>query len=113
MKVEVLGSGCANCRNTVALIEQVAQQSGLSIDLQKVEDIQAIMGYGVMTTPAVVVDGKVVHAGGIPRREAIAQWLTPPQWRRLRSVVVAVAANGARAAAASRRPAGATNPRRS
>lgn len=77
MKVEVLGSGCANCRNTVALIEQVAQQSGVSIDLRKVEDIQAIMGYGVMTTPAVVVDGKVVHAGGLPRREAIAQWLTP------------------------------------
>lgn len=77
MKVEVLGSGCANCRNTVALIEQVAQQAGVSIDLQKVEDIQAIMGYDVMATPAVVIDGKVVHAGGIPRRETIAQWLAP------------------------------------
>ncbi len=75
MKVEVLGSGCANCRNTAALIEQVAQAAGVEIDLRKVEDIQQIMGYGVMTTPAVVIDGKVVHAGGIPRREAIAQWL--------------------------------------
>ena len=76
MKVEVLGSGCANCRNTLALIEQVAQSAGVEIDLRKVEDIQQIMGYGVMTTPAVVIDGKVVHAGGIPRREAIKEWLT-------------------------------------
>ncbi len=76
MKVEVLGSGCANCRNTVALIEQVAQSAAVDIDLRKVEDIQQIMGYGVMTTPAVVIDGKVVHAGGIPRREAVKEWLT-------------------------------------
>jgi small redox-active disulfide protein 2 len=75
MKVEVLGSGCANCRNTMALIEQVAQTAGVDIDLRKVEDIQQIIGYGVMRTPAVVIDGKVVHAGGIPRREAIEQWL--------------------------------------
>ena len=78
MKVEVLGSGCANCRNTAALIEQVAQAAGVDIDLRKVEDIRQIMGYGVMTTPAVVIDGKVVHAGGIPRREAIKEWLTTP-----------------------------------
>ncbi len=76
MKVEVLGSGCANCRNTAALIEQVAQAAGVEIDLRKVEDIQQIMGYGVMTTPAVAIDGKVVHAGGVPRREAINEWLT-------------------------------------
>lgn len=78
MKIEVLGSGCANCRNTAAMIEEVARQSGISIDLSKVEDMQQIMSYGVMSTPAVVVDGKVVHAGGIPRREAIAQWLQAP-----------------------------------
>lgn len=75
MKVEVLGSGCANCRNTAALIAEVAAQAGVSIDLAKVEDMQAIVGYGVLTTPAVVVDGKVVHAGGIPRREAVVEWL--------------------------------------
>lgn len=76
MKVEVLGSGCPNCRNTMALIEQVARSAGVEIDLHKVEDIEEIMGYGVMTTPAVVIDGKVVHVGGIPRREAIKEWLT-------------------------------------
>lgn len=76
MKVEVLGSGCASCRNTAALIEQVAQAAGVDIDLRKVDDVRQIIGYGVMTTPAVAIDGRVVHAGGIPRREAIEQWLT-------------------------------------
>jgi small redox-active disulfide protein 2 len=75
MKVEVLGTGCANCRSTVALIEQVAKAQGKSIDLRKVEEIREIMSYGVMSTPGVVVDGKVVHAGGIPSRENVERWL--------------------------------------
>ena len=74
MKVEVLGTGCANCRNTAALVEQVAQSTGVAIDLRKVEDMQQIVAYGVIATPAVVIDGKVVHAGGVPRREAVEQW---------------------------------------
>lgn len=76
MDIKVLGSGCANCRNTIALIEQVAQAKGVAVSLEKVEDMRAIVGYGVMRTPAVVVDGKVVHAGGVPARDAIEQWLT-------------------------------------
>ena len=76
MDTKVLGSGCANCKNTVALIEDVANAQGVAVQLEKVEDIRAIMGYGVMSTPAVVVNGKVVHAGGVPSRDKIAQWLT-------------------------------------
>ena len=76
MDVKVLGSGCANCKNTVNLIEQVAQAKGVAVQLEKVEDIRAIMGYGVMSTPGVVINGKVVHAGGVPSRDKIAQWLT-------------------------------------
>jgi small redox-active disulfide protein 2 len=72
--VKVLGPGCANCRNTVALIERVAQESGVAIQLGKVEDLREIMGFGVMSTPGVVVDGKVVHAGGVPSREKVAAW---------------------------------------
>ena len=75
MEVKVLGSGCANCRNTVALIEQVAHRCGTAVTIEKVEDLRAIMGYGVMSTPAVVIDGVVVHAGGIPAPERIEQWL--------------------------------------
>lgn len=73
--VKVLGPGCANCKNTVALIERVAKESGVAIQLAKVEELREIMGYGVMSTPGVVVDGKVVHAGGVPSREKVAAWL--------------------------------------
>lgn len=72
--VKVLGTGCANCRNTVALIETVAKERGAEIALEKVEDLPAIMSYGVMSTPGVVVDGKVVHAGGVPNREKVEGW---------------------------------------
>ncbi|KGM40166.1 glutaredoxin [Aquabacterium sp. NJ1] len=73
--IKVLGSGCANCKTTIALIEQVAQEKRVEIKMDKVQDMQAIIGYGVMSTPGVVVDGKVVHAGGVPSRDKIAQWL--------------------------------------
>lgn len=73
--IKVLGTGCANCKTTVKLIEEVAKEQGASIALSKVEDLPEIMKYGVMSTPGVVVDGKVVHAGGIPNRAKIAGWL--------------------------------------
>lgn len=72
--IKVLGSGCANCKTTIALIEQIAQEKGVEIKMDKVQDMQAIIGYGVMSTPGVVIDGKVVHAGGVPSRDKIAQW---------------------------------------
>jgi hypothetical protein len=53
----------------------VARQQGVAISLEKVESLPEIARYGVMATPGVVVDGKVVHAGGIPSREKIAVWL--------------------------------------
>lgn len=74
MDIKVLGTGCANCRNTIALIQQVAQARGAAITLSKVEEMRDIVGYGVMATPGVVVDGKVVHAGGVPTREKVEQW---------------------------------------
>lgn len=74
--IKVLGSGCANCRNTIALIEQVARDKGVPVTIEKVQDMQAIIGYGVMATPGVVLDGKVVHAGGLPSRDKIEAWLS-------------------------------------
>ena len=73
-EIKVLGTGCANCKNTIALIEQVAQAKGVGVSIQKVEDIKDIMSHGVMSTPGVVVDGKVVHAGGVPSRDKIEHW---------------------------------------
>jgi small redox-active disulfide protein 2 len=74
-QIKVLGTGCANCKTTLKLIEDVAAEKGAKVELEKIEDIQAIMGYGVMSTPGVVIDGKVVHAGGVPSRDKIAGWL--------------------------------------
>jgi small redox-active disulfide protein 2 len=73
--IKVLGSGCANCKTTLKLIEEVAQACGVAINLEKVDDMAAILGYGVMSTPGVVVDGKVVHAGGVPDRKKVESWL--------------------------------------
>jgi small redox-active disulfide protein 2 len=75
MDIKVLGPGCANCKRTVQLIEDVARERAVPVTLVKVEDMREIVGYGVMSTPAVVIDGKVVHAGGVPSREKIGQWL--------------------------------------
>jgi small redox-active disulfide protein 2 len=75
LDVKVLGSGCRNCVNTAALIEERAKALGVAIAVEKVTDMGAIMGYGVMRTPGVVVDGKVVHAGGVPDAAAIDGWL--------------------------------------
>ncbi|MGB4913903.1 MAG: thioredoxin family protein [Candidatus Dechloromonas phosphoritropha] len=73
--IEVPSTGCANCKATVKLIEGVATEQGISIALSKVENLQEIMKFGVISLPGVVVDGKVVHADGIPDRAKIAGWL--------------------------------------
>lgn len=73
--IKVLGSGCANCKRTLALIEDTAKAKGIEVELEKVEEIGAIMGFGVMSTPGVVIDGKVVHAGGVPDRKTVEGWL--------------------------------------
>ncbi len=73
-KVKILGTGCANCRNTLALVATVAREKGVAIELEKVEDLPAIMAYGVMSTPGVVIDGSVVHAGGVPDKAKVEGW---------------------------------------
>jgi len=75
MIIKVLGTGCANCQSTINLIDQTAKDLNIEVTLEKVEDLQQIMQYGVMTTPGVVIDEKVVHAGGIPERAIIEGWL--------------------------------------
>jgi small redox-active disulfide protein 2 len=73
--IKVLGTGCPSCKATVKLITDVAQANGASVTVEKVEDIQDIMRYGVMSTPGVVIDEKVVHAGGVPTRAKVEGWM--------------------------------------
>lgn len=75
MNVKVLGTGCSNCKNTIKLIEEVAREKGVAIEVVKVEEIQDIMRYGIMSTPGVVIGGQVVHAGGVPSRSKVEGWL--------------------------------------
>lgn len=76
LTIKVLGSGCTNCQTTYQLIEQAAQAKGIVIELEKIEDIGEIMSHGVMSTPGVMVDGKLVHSGGIPSRQAVESWVS-------------------------------------
>ena len=73
--IKVIGTGCANCKATLKLIEDTAKARGVAVQLEKVENIADIMAHGVMSTPGVVIDGKVVHAGGVPDRKRIESWL--------------------------------------
>ena len=71
-----MGSGCKNCDTTANLIRIAAEQAGIEIELEKITDMAQIMSYGVMSTPGVVVDGKLVHAGGLPGPDLVRQWVT-------------------------------------
>ena len=73
--IKVLGSGCRNCEITARVIAQAAEEAGIAIELQKVTDIVEIMSYGVISTPGVVVDGRVVHAGGVPGPDQVRAWV--------------------------------------
>jgi len=74
-QIKVLGSGCRNCEITANAIAQAAKDAGVEVKVEKVTDIAEIMAYGVMSTPGVVVDDKVVHAGGIPGPDQVRAWV--------------------------------------
>lgn len=75
MVIRVLGSCCANCERLEALVKDVVAENGLSATVEKVTDYKDILSYGVMRTPGLVVDGKVVSYGRVPSRDEIAGWL--------------------------------------
>ena len=72
---KVLGSGCTNCVNTAKLIETQAKELGVEVVVEKVTDLEAIMSFGVMSTPGVVLNSEVIHAGGVPTVEKVNSWL--------------------------------------
>ncbi len=73
--IKVLGPGCRNCEITAKVIAHAAKEAGVEIELEKVTDIAEIMSFGVMSTPGVVLDGEVVHAGGVPGPEQARAWV--------------------------------------
>ena len=71
MKIEVLGTGCAKCKTLYENVRKALEESGTSAELVKVEDIPSIMKYGVMSTPALVIDGQVKFSGKLASTEEI------------------------------------------
>jgi small redox-active disulfide protein 2 len=75
MKIEILGVGCAKCHKLEELVREIVTKEGINADISKVEDFKKIMNYGVMTTPALVIDGEVKAAGKIPTEDQIKGWM--------------------------------------
>ena len=73
--VKVLGPGCKRCETTADMVRVEAERLGVAIELEKITDYAVIAGFGIASTPGIVIDGKVVHAGGLPKIEDIANWL--------------------------------------
>jgi small redox-active disulfide protein 2 len=75
MKIQILGTGCAKCNALTIATEKAVQTLGLPYELEKVTDLKRIMSFGVMTTPALVVDGKVKVTGKVPSVDEIKMML--------------------------------------
>ena len=76
MEIKVLGPGCMKCRKTEDIVKEAVAESGVEAQIDKVTDIMKIADYGVMGTPAVIVDGEVVSVGKVPTKEEIKKWIT-------------------------------------
>jgi len=76
MDIKILGTGCSNCKALEEITRKVVKDNGIDADITKVEDIMEIMKFNVMTTPALVVNDKVVVKGRIPSAKEILQFLT-------------------------------------
>lgn len=75
MNIKILGSGCPKCRKLEKVVNEIVRDEGLDAVVEKVTELSQIMSYGVMSTPALVVDEKVVASGTIPKKDKIKQLL--------------------------------------
>jgi len=75
MNIKVLGTGCAKCKKLEENVKNVMKEYNISGEVEKVTQIEDIMKYGIMMTPGLVINGKVVSSGNIPKDEQILEWL--------------------------------------
>ena len=76
MEIKVLGTGCAKCKSLEKATKEAVEKTGVNATITKVEDIVEIMNFGVMTTPVLVIDGKVVVKGKVPSVDELSKLLT-------------------------------------
>ena len=74
MDIKVLGTGCPRCEQTKKIVEEALSETGLTAKVEKVTNLVEIAGYGVLGTPAVVMDGVVKSAGKIPSKDDVKKW---------------------------------------
>ncbi len=79
MEIKILGGGCSKCERLEGLAREAANETGVEAAFIKVKEIDAIMAYNVMNTPALVIDEEVKSSGRIPRKEEIAEWIRAAQ----------------------------------
>ena len=75
MKIEILGTGCTKCKTLIQLAQETVNELGISAEIVKVFDINEIMKYDVMMTPALVIDKEIKSAGRIPSKDEIKKWI--------------------------------------
>ena len=75
MEIKVLGPGCPKCGQTEKIVKEAVAEAGVDAQVEKVTDIMKIMAFGIMGTPAVVVDGQVKSVGKVPKKEEILAWI--------------------------------------
>ncbi len=75
INIKVLGPGCTNCVNLERLCREVVAENSIDAVIEKVTDYREIMSYGIMSTPGLVVNGKVIHTGKLPNKSTLAHWL--------------------------------------
>ena len=73
--VKVYGPGCNRCAMTEAMVKEAAERLGIAVEVEKVTDPRSIAMAGVMSTPGISIDGKLVHAGGLPNAAKLEAWL--------------------------------------
>lgn len=73
--IKILGPGCKRCETAADMVKAEAGKLGIDVTVEKVTDYAEIAKFGIASTPGIVVDGKVVHAGGLPKADAIGAWL--------------------------------------
>lgn len=76
MKITVYGPGCAKCKQTEDLVRRVVAEIGVETEIAKVSDIKDMITAGIMSTPAVAVDGVVKVSGRVPKADEVKQWIT-------------------------------------
>jgi len=75
MEIKVLGPGCAKCKKTEQLVQEVIKETGVDATVEKVSDMMQIASYGIFGTPSVIVDGEVKCTGKVPKKDDIKKWL--------------------------------------